>query len=219
MAHSEPARRDPVTAEDLDRAAEGVLAVLAAATDREWREVRAAGLDWTCHATAEHVADDLFFSAVTLAGRSHEQLACWLRAEDGATAAQLVEVIRASAALLTAAFRTAPPGARGACADGRADAEGLLAVGVAELVLHGYDLALGLGLDYRAPVDVARRLLGRLSPQIPEEGWSVDSWHVLLWSTGRADIPGVDAVGRWQWQVEPLDEPRPDLAPVVTRAR
>ncbi|WP_016698033.1 hypothetical protein [Actinoalloteichus spitiensis] len=41
MGPPAPPRREPVTDEDLNRAAEGLLAVLAAATDREWREARA----------------------------------------------------------------------------------------------------------------------------------------------------------------------------------
>jgi hypothetical protein len=69
-------------------------------------------------------------------------------------------------------------------------------MGVAETVLHTYDITRGLGLDWRPPPALCSPVLRRLFPQAPEG----DPVQVLLWSTGRSDLPGHPRVTSWTWK-------------------
>src|SRR5512147_1400164 len=132
----------PMSGDDVIRAVAGCTGALRAAVGRDWKDVRAGRLDWDCHTTAVHVADDLIAYAANLAGRAQGAYVPFeLTLDEGTDNAGLLHVIQTTGALLTAAVRTAPPGARGfhPYPFGSADAEGFAAMGVAE-VLHTHDV-------------------------------------------------------------------------------
>jgi hypothetical protein len=69
-------------------------------------------------------------------------------------------------------------------------------MGVAETVLHTYDIALGLGVAWLPPPSLCSAVLRRLLPDAPEG----DPARVLLWSTGRGDLAGRPPVTSWTWK-------------------
>ncbi|MFC3236083.1 VOC family protein [Streptomyces nitrosporeus] len=206
--------RLPVTADDVDLAVRLVVDTFAAAAGRDWR-VPAGGLAWDCWETAEHLGDDLFAYAVQLGPRRPPQdrevafryapdreggPANSVFADPSAGVAGLLETVEASGALLAAMVRTASPDLRAHHVFGVSDPEGFAAMGVVETLVHAYDIARGLGLEWAPPGDLCGRVLARLFPDAPDDA---DRWTVLLWSTGRADLPGRERLTTWRWYGAP----------------
>ena len=84
--------------------------------------------------------------------------------------------------------------------------EGFAAMGCVEALVHGHDIAQGLGLDLNARRDVCGRVLARLFPNNPADLIDLDPWTVLLWATGRLDLPGRHRPENWRWRGAPLAE-------------
>lgn len=79
---------------------------------------------------------------------------------------------------------------------GVADATGFAAIGCAELLVHGADVADAVGLDWSPPADVAAAVLARLFPEVTDVD---DPLAGLLWATGRAELPGRERRTRWTY--------------------
>lgn len=80
-------------------------------------------------------------------------------------------------------------------------------MGIVETLAHTHDVAAGLSLSWTPPNDLCDRVLARLFPDAPADE---DRWTVLLWATGRADLPGRERVTSWKWHGAPLEEaPQP----------
>jgi hypothetical protein len=195
-----------VTADDLDSALATVAAALAPATDRDW-SARAGSLEWDCWHTAEHIGDVLLSYAAQLVARPATRYVRFLATVDkDATAAEALEFAVASGAVLGAAVRVAPAHVRAFHPTGMADPEGFAAMGCVEALVHGHDIAEGLGVPLTAPGDVCARVLTRLFPDLPAQPAEVDPWTALRWATGRADLPGLARPERWRWRGAPLAE-------------
>ncbi|MEU5718197.1 VOC family protein [Streptomyces sp. NPDC020403] len=207
--------RLPVTADDVDFAVRLAADALAAFPADRWH-TPAGSLEWTCRETVEHLSDDLFAYAVQLGPRRPPLDANvpyrWapdreggpansVFAEPAAGPAGLLLTLEASGALLTAMVRTASPDVRSYHSHGVSDPEGFAAMGVVETLVHTYDLATGVDLPWAPPQDLCDRVLARLFPGAPDDE---DRWAVLLWSTGRAELPGRDRVTSWKWHGAPL---------------
>ena len=54
--------------------------------------------------------------------------------------------------------------------------------------------------------DIIGKTLARLFPAAPDEG---DPWQVLLWSTGRIELPGHGRLAEWRWQADVPPDRRP----------
>jgi hypothetical protein len=214
MAQADPRAISRVTADDVDHAVRLALATLRTVTARDWN-AKAGSLDWTCWETAEHLADDLFTYAAQLGPRepsveTHVPFG-WSRrrpggpantifADTGTDPAGLLQVLEASGALLTAMVRTTPPVVRSYHIFGAADPEGFAGMGIVETLVHTYDIAEGLGLEWTPPRDMCDRVLVRLFPDAPAD---TDRWLVLLWATGRAELPGRSRLTQWRWHGAP----------------
>ncbi|MFE3516577.1 VOC family protein [Streptomyces sp. NPDC059166] len=207
--------RLPVTADDVALAVRLAADTLAGAAGADW-EVPAGGLTWSCWETVEHLGDDLFAYAVQLGPRRPPQdrevpfryaadreggPGNSVFADRGAGVHGLLQTLEASGALLTAMVRTTPPKVRSHHVFGLSDPEGFAAMGVVETLVHAHDVAAGLSLPWTPPRDLCDRVLARLFPDAPDDE---DRWTVLLWSTGRADLPGRDRVTSWKWHGAPL---------------
>ncbi|MFD3326399.1 hypothetical protein ACFWW8_14410, partial [Streptomyces sp. NPDC058701] len=72
--------------------------------------------------------------------------------------------------------------------------------GIVETLVHTHDLTQGLGLAWSPPVDLCSRVLARLFPDAPS---STDPWPILLWATGRAELPGHPRLTTWRWDGTP----------------
>jgi hypothetical protein len=187
---------------------------LSGGLDRDWQRP-AAGLEWTCWETVEHVSDDLFAYAGQLApkwprltrdvpfgyqARRPGGPANIIFGDPEAGPAGLVEVLDACGGLLAAMVRGCAPGVRAHHVFGVSDPEGFAAMGVVEMLLHLHDVAGVLDLDWKPADELCDRVLYRLFPDAPP---GHPGWLTLLWATGRAELPGHSRLTRWRWQGEP----------------
>ncbi|OCC12178.1 VOC family protein [Streptomyces sp. PTY087I2] len=209
--------RLPVTADDVTTAVRLAVDVLAKAPADRW-EARAGSLEWTCWETAEHLGDDLVSYAVRLGPRTpplEQNLPFrWTSERPGgqegllfvdrsAGPAGLLATVEARGALLASMVRTTPPGVRAYHVYSVSDPEGFAAMGVVETLVHAHDIAEGLGLAWEPPAALCDRALARLFPDAPAGG---DRWAVLLWATGRAELPGHPRRTEWRWDGRPLED-------------
>ncbi|MER5358126.1 VOC family protein [Streptomyces sp. NPDC002785] len=213
--------RLPVTADDVTTAVRLAVAALRRSPVDNWL-VPAGSLEWNCWETAEHLSDDLFSYAAQLgpqqppldayvpyrwgAGREGGPLNA-IFADRAAGPAGLLQTLEASGALLAAMVRTVSPEVRSYHSYGVSDPEGFAAMGIVETLVHVHDLAASLDVPWAPPAELCDRVLARLFPDAPKDA---DRWAVLLWSTGRAELPGHPRVTLWKWHSAPLDEPGRD---------
>ena len=178
-----------------------VSALEPVAASGDW-STRAGTLTWSCQGTAAHIVDCLFWYAANLARRSTTDAATPDISEE-LPAAQLVASIPSAAALLALAVDAADDDARGWHPFGIADRSGFAAMGCDEILVHGYDIATGLGVeDYAPPPDVAERTLRRLFPWADVDG---DPWLALLRANGRS-VGDQPRDPNWLWHCAPLAE-------------
>jgi hypothetical protein len=213
VQHEERPRRAPVRAADVTLAVRLAVAALGRAPAPAWRD-RAGSLDWDCWETAEHIANDLFLYAIQLTLATPEggyvpiavtssrpgapEATIHVDREKGP--ACLLQAVQACGALLVAMVTTTPPATRGWHPSGPSDPEGFATMGVTEILVHGHDVAQGLGVSWEPPADLCARALNRLFPNAPADA---PPWPALLWATGRADLPDHPRLGAWRWYPEP----------------
>ncbi|WP_283134184.1 hypothetical protein [Rhizohabitans arisaemae] len=195
--------RQPVSVDDVHRCTTEVINMLREGADRDW-SLPAGTLEWSCHRTVEHMADCLFSYAGQVAVRPADHYVPFLvTADEGSSPAQMAEFVMAAGGVLAAVVDHASAGIRAYHPSGMADPEGFAAMGCVELLVHGHDVATGLRLDPDPPRDVCTRVLMRMFPQIDVDG---DSWDLLLWATGRRELPGRGHPGAgWRWHGAPVD--------------
>ncbi|MEW2175062.1 hypothetical protein AB0890_01770 [Streptomyces sp. NPDC005406] len=208
-------RTNDAWADALARAVTLALATLrpASAGAEVW-DAKAGSLEWTCWETAEHLADDLFFYGMQigtpgLPPGTYVPLEMHRQRPDGPV--NMLQVDRASgpSGLLTALegcgamqvslTRTTPPSARAHHASGTSDPAGFAAMGIVETLVHTYDIAFGLGLEFTAPDDLCAPALGRLFPHVERGN---EPWPTLLWATGRGGLAGRERLETWRWYGE-----------------
>ncbi|WVK81880.1 hypothetical protein KZZ52_49270 [Dactylosporangium sp. AC04546] len=175
-------------------------------------------LTWSCWETIEHMADDLFAYAgqVALADPPRETYLpiVWrTMRDDGPSSTIFVEatggtlglmrVLEACGTMLAGVVDSAPADRRGWHPYGISDPEGFAAMGVVEVLVHAWDVADTVGRAWKPPADLCQAVLDRLFPGVPS---SDDPWQVLLWATGRAELPGHPARADWRWDGRPLAE-------------
>ena len=195
--------RRPLTPEHLLLAAGACRAALAPALDADWT-VAAGGLDWSCRRTLDHVPDALVLYAAHLATRATTRLTLLRNGDPERSPAELLSVVETSAAVLAEVALAAPPEARGYHGAGMADAEGFVAMGCEEILIHADDIAQGLGVGFRPPKELAERVLHRLFPWAPTD---IDPWAALRWASGRQALPDRPRLGpNWYWHCAPLAE-------------
>lgn len=172
-----------------------MVAVLMPQAEIDW-QVPAGSLEWSCWTTAAHVAHDLAAYAGQVAGRATAgYLPFDLVIAPDAAPRELLGVVAACGRLLSDTIANASPGPV-AWHWGMSDAAGFAAMGVAEALVHTYDITQGLGVTWRPPEFLCQLVVARLLPDSPP-GRASD---VLLWETGRADLSGHPAVGSWVWR-------------------
>ncbi|NJP66943.1 maleylpyruvate isomerase N-terminal domain-containing protein [Streptomyces spiramenti] len=159
---------------------------------------RAGALEWSCRETAAHVAHDLAAYAGQLAGLpSDRYLAFDVVVPEAAGPVETLRVLDACGQLLVAALARSAPGDR-AWHWGPCDPEGFAAMGTAETLLHTWDITRGLGAAWEPPPELCAAVLRRLFPDAPVA--AADPASVLLWCTGRAELPGRPRRTEWVWQ-------------------
>ncbi|MER5642534.1 maleylpyruvate isomerase N-terminal domain-containing protein [Kitasatospora sp. NPDC002227] len=179
----------------LTEALAETAALLVPQTHLDW-SVNAGPLEWSCRQTAAHLAHDLLaYAGQVASGAPDGYLPFDLTVHPEATPAETLAVVAAAGRLLSTAAAAAAPTDR-AWHFGPCDPPGFAAMGTAETLLHTHDIAQGLGLPWQPPPHLARTVLDRLFPEAPPG----DPTSVLLWSTGRGDLPGHDRLTSWVWK-------------------
>ena len=163
--------------------------------DADW-SVLAADLDWSCWKTGVHIADDLVFYASQIIDQPKEGYVPFeVTMVSGANPEGLLRTIGVCGAILERTVAAARPGDRGYHVYGTSDAEGFAAMGVVETLVHTYDIARGLGLDWAPAAGLCAPVLARLFPDAPPG----DPSAVLLWCTGRTVLDGRPRRAQWRW--------------------
>jgi uncharacterized protein (TIGR03083 family) len=172
-----------------------MVAVLAPNADADWR-VPAGTLDWSCWQTAAHVAHDLAAYAGQLAGQATAgYLAFDLVVPPATSPREVLAVVTACGRLLAVAADAADEGPV-AWHFGLSDAAGFAAMGVAETLVHTYDIAQGLDIEWRPPEPLCEPVVERLLRDAPPGPAS----EVVLWATGRAPLAGRPPATAWTWR-------------------
>jgi hypothetical protein len=197
-----------VGADDVLTAVGAVTAMLSSAPKSAppWQR-RAGQLRWPCRNTLAHMVDCLNWYAANLARRSTSNV----ESPDMAPSlrpVRLIDALRSAGAILAAAVTAAAPDDRAWHPFGRADRSGFAAMGCDEVLVHGFDLAAGLGrpgrpLAYDVPAELAGRVVRRLFPWSPTDE---DPWATLLWANGRAALGARPPERHWLWHCAPLSE-------------
>ncbi|MFC4149780.1 maleylpyruvate isomerase N-terminal domain-containing protein [Micromonospora mangrovi] len=184
-----------MTGTDVRAAAGESVRVLGPLTDRDWT-APAGDLEWSCWTTAAHLAHDLVAYAGQVIGRSDaDYLPFDLRVRRDTPPRRVLTVVTAAAGLLGAAVDTTDLDAR-AWHWGPTDPGGFAAMGVAEILLHTYDITRGLGVAWRPPADLCASVTRRLFPDAP----GGEPPEVLLWLTGRDELPDHPRRTSWTWR-------------------
>lgn len=195
-----------VTTSDLRAAAAICRATLGPVADGDWT-LPAHGLAWDRRATLDHTCDCLAFYAHDLAARIRTTEG---EARDGAARAtppELIRTVETLAELLCVVADGSPAEVRAFHPWGMADAEGFLAMGAVEILLHTWDVATAFARPL-APADRAEALAGALLPRLfPWAPAGVPAMEALLACTGRVEAAGLPPAGtRWAWHAAPVAE-------------
>ncbi|MBT4516260.1 MAG: hypothetical protein HOC77_14355 [Chloroflexi bacterium] len=195
--------RDPVTIDDLIISGAAAHTVLAQITASGWSD-RPPNMEWTRLVTVTHICSALLFYATQLAVGSGKHEETIRPDESTMTGEKLPELLISQCKLLAAVAKGSPPNTRGFHPVGQPDAEGFLAMGCTEILLHTWDAMAGTGIEFKGDDGVADRVLRRLLPWAPTE---TPRWQTFLFATGRGELPGYESPGdRWMWHNDPLEE-------------
>jgi hypothetical protein len=184
---------------DLPAAASASVAALAGYSDLDWQQLPAADLEWSCWQTALHMVDCLYFYACQIVyGNPDGYLCTQLALDDSASPPRLLDALAAHAELLHRIARSADPNLRAHHNYGVSDPPGFAAMGVVEILIHTYDVVLGLNPadPWRPPAALAAPVIARLFPDAPRG----DPADVLLYCCGRAVLGELPRRAQhWQW--------------------
>lgn len=188
-----------LTADDLDAATTSVVRALRTTTGLSWSDAAGTG-GWDAWRTAEHLGDTLVSFAAQLVARPDSRFVRFMAvAEEDASADEVLEMVLTGSGLLAAVLRTAGPDARAFHPSGVADTEGFAGMGCVEVLVHGEDVARGLGVEIDPPRDVCARVLARMFPHVAHQVAGVDPWDGLRWATHRLELEGLPSQSDWQW--------------------
>lgn len=192
---------------DLDVAIDCVSVALRAEVQRDWT-VPAGSLNWSCWRTTEHVGQVFTHYASQVAIRAPTRYVRWAaRAQQpDAPPDGVLDFFEATGRILALVVRASPDSVRAFHPYGIADPAGFAAGGCVEALIHGHDIATGLGVPLTPPTDFCVRLLERLFPHHAAEFADIDPWLSLRWATGRADLTNASRLETWKWRATPLSE-------------
>jgi uncharacterized protein (TIGR03083 family) len=194
---STPGPGAPLTLDDFAECADYLMKRLEALPEERW-SAPAGTLSWTVAQTVDHLVDGYAWLAMQAVEPRFGRVRADVVVHDGVSTEDRLAAVAAARELLIAVLAHTPADRKIWHPHGTTDASGILAMGVAESTLHGYDMGV-VDLNARPP-ELAQRLLNRLLPNSPREP---GPWEGLLWSTGRLSLPGRPDVSSWQWQPEP----------------
>lgn len=194
---------DLPSAEDVLASAESLARAIEGGGVEDADMAKPAGaLKWTCGKTLAHIGDAVGWYAANLARRS-TRAAGYPDTPTSMPVADLVDILRSAAAVLGAVVRGADLSDRAWHSFGIADRSGFAAMGCDEILVHGYDLAQGLGFDFSPPPQAVERTVRRIFPWAPGSD-EADPWDALLWANGRIPLGDRPPETKWLWHCAPL---------------
>jgi hypothetical protein len=192
-----------VRAEDVRLAGQICIETLTPARDLNWQR-NAAGLDWTCRFTLDHIVGALTAYSGDLAVRRPEEVEVLRKATTGQSINELLQLVEVASSVLSDVCYATPDGVLGFHPHGPADWSGFAAMGCTETLIHTDDICWAFQIEFNVDPDLSRRILDRLFPWAPTEG---NPWQILRWATGRGYLEGHESVGPdWVWHCRPLAE-------------
>jgi hypothetical protein len=192
-----------VRPEDVRLAGQICVETLHPARDLNWQR-NAAGLEWSCRFTLDHIVGAVTAYAGDLAIRRVNQVEVLRKANSDQSVNELLQLVEVGSAVLADVCTAAPDEARGYHPMGPADWSGFAAMGCTEVLIHTDDICWAFQIECNVDRDLARRVLDRLFPWAPQEG---NPWQILRWATGRGYLEGHESVGPdWTWHCRPLAE-------------
>lgn len=177
-------------------AADLAAAALAPHTGAAW-SARAGDVEWDVETTVAHFIGALAKETLYLASRSTRFIAINPAKFRSATPTELIRSIVPAAHALANTAVASPPGALAYHNTGMTDAEGYLAMGCSEVLVHTWDACRGLDVEFTGSDELAAAVLARTFPWVetqPNDG----PWRTLLWAFGRialTDRPRLEADG------------------------
>ena len=150
-----------------------------------------------------HIGDCIHWYSYDLAAGPVELSTMEATVRPESAPAELVVTLGTMAKVLAAVVATSSDDARGWHPAGIADAPGFAAMACDELLVHTYDAARGLGVDFEPPAVLAAATLYRLFPWAPTD---TAAWPTLLWANGRAPLGDYRRLTKWTWHCAPLSE-------------
>jgi hypothetical protein len=138
-----------VQVEHFGEVVEVAVRALRSGVDRDWSQ-RAGTLTWDCRETADHIVDVVFSYTLQLAAEAQERYLSFgeLHALPEARPLDLVDAIAGVGRMFVAALATASPGARAWHPFGLLSVTEWAGLGANEVVVHTFDIAAGLGLQF-----------------------------------------------------------------------
>ena len=192
----------PFSRADFDALTGLVTTAWRAGLDADW-SVRAGTLDWSSAETANHTADAVLAVAFFLASRKQDGYPEWgWSVPTNDRPPDLVEALATVGRVLSGVIATAEPGTR-AVIWRRPDVttgsvDDFAARGGLEMILHGHDVCVGLGVPFEPPAELCARLRDHTRQWVH---WTTPGWHALA-ATGDAWGDLLDASGRARAQME-----------------
>ena len=150
-----------------------------------------------------HVSEVCLWYAIDLTAGGTDLTPVEQRVHPDRDPADLAATLATYGELLARVVDAAGPEERGFHPMGQADPSGFAAMGCDELLVHGRDVAVALGIDLRPPDGLTGRVLGRLFPWV-DAGDA--PWSALLWANGRIAWQGRSRLEGWRWHCAPLAE-------------
>ncbi len=181
-------RQTGMTPNELDEAVELVVVRCMEGKDLDWTAA-AGSLEWTCRQTLDHTIDCVFSYGLQLAALSSGSYLPFteLHALPEATPADLVTGLKAVSYLLSSVARRVSADAT--ASDGVLDltSHDWCSRAAYEVLLHGHDVAIGLGLELEPPRRLCSAILSSDALWMFDRtlGDASDPWIALLRGSGR----------------------------------
>jgi len=166
---------------DLLDATDFALSELRPLAERDW-SVPAGTLEWDVAFTVAHVAAHMTKATTYLASAATRWSPLVNTRDSRATNDQLLDSIEISARALAFVATHVGAATRAFHAWGMGDASAFLARAANEVLVHGWDVASGLGVTFTPPPNLVEPVLRRRLPWVAADE---DPWLALLRAEGR----------------------------------
>jgi hypothetical protein len=178
-----------MTDHELTEALDRAFPALSEVVDLDWT-LPAGSLDWSCWETIDHTVDCVLSFALQLGEPSDSGFHPFapLHAEETAIPSDLIRGLRSVSALFLAITRNSP--------EALTASDGIVNLTVAdwrartayEVILHTYDVRVGLGQDFSIPAPLSTSIMASPALWMFERSQSrsgADPWDTLIRGSGR----------------------------------